>query len=67
MSKQDAIAALNVIPSIKGGNKAIKQFQKQLTPIERKKMNKFINTLLSPLDLLNSALESAVKVLYLLP
>ena len=63
----EAREMIELIPTLPGGKKAIKQFTKTLTPKEKKMFNKIANLLLSPFDAFNSALETACKVVYLLP
>jgi hypothetical protein len=66
MQSEELVQAFHVVRSHPGGKRAIAQYLKKLSP-EEKKMFRFINAVLTPFDMLNSALERIVEVVYLLP
>jgi hypothetical protein len=67
MSEQEAIDAIKLVRSLPGGKKAIIQFSKSLEPKQRKAMHNFLLAIISPLDILNTAVERTLNLIHYLP
>lgn len=61
MTTTEATDALKLVRRLPEGKKALTEFQKTLQPKERKKMNDFVNWLLTPLDFIQDCLSDGIN------